>query len=177
MNVGDSASSSKTALALAQGLLLHVDMQKEAASSPDRLVSTGLVSGIKVSRLFLFINSHTSHICISRMSLNTCPLLGPCQLIQKMVVLGQKMQEIEPERNRLLRDNTKQLQTITRLERERDKAKLDADAMKVKLDSAEDSLSQALSEMDSAKKATHEDGYQKGFDAATASYIEQMPAI
>lgn len=94
-----------------------------------------------------------------------------------MVALGQKMQAIEPERNRLLRDNTRQLQTITRLERERDKAKLDVDAMKVKLETAEDSLSQALAGIDDAKKAAYDEGYQKGFDAAAASYVDQMPAI
>lgn len=48
--------------------------------------------------------------------------------------------------------------------------------MKVKLETAEDSLSQTLSEMDNAKKVDYDDGYQKGFDAATASYVEQMPA-
>jgi hypothetical protein len=52
VNVGDSASSSETAVALAQGLLLPSDMQKEASSSSDRLVSTGLVSGIKVNKYF-----------------------------------------------------------------------------------------------------------------------------
>lgn len=49
--------------------------------------------------------------------------------------------------------------------------------MKGKLEAAEDSLNQALSEIDSAKKVAYEDGYQKGFDATTASYVEQMPAI
>lgn len=49
--------------------------------------------------------------------------------------------------------------------------------MKVKLEATEDSLSQALSEMDSAKKAAFDDGYQKGFNAATASYVDQMPVI
>ncbi|XP_058189211.1 uncharacterized protein LOC131306801 [Rhododendron vialii] len=47
VHVGDSASSSETTLALAQGLLLPVDLQKESGSPPDRLVATGLVSGIK----------------------------------------------------------------------------------------------------------------------------------
>lgn len=96
-----------------------------------------------------------------------------------MVVLSQKLQEIEPERNRLLRDNTRQLQTITRLEidRKRDKAKSDVDGMKVKLETAEDNLSQALSEIDNAKKAAYDEGYQKGFDAAMANYLEQMLAI
>lgn len=63
------------------------------------------------------------------------------------------------------------------MERERDKAKLDYDEAKGKLETAEDSLNQALAEMDSNKKAAYEDGYQKGFDAATANYVEQMPGI
>lgn len=46
VHVRGSANSLEAALALAQGLLIPVDMQKEAGSTPDRLVST--VSGIKV---------------------------------------------------------------------------------------------------------------------------------
>ncbi|XP_058181883.1 uncharacterized protein LOC131300182 [Rhododendron vialii] len=145
VHVGDSASSSEIALALAQGLLLLVDLQKESSSPPDRLVSTGLVSGIK--------------------------------FIQKMVVLGQKFQEAEAERIRLLNDNTRLLRTVSRLEMERDKAKTDLSEAKSKLEATEDSLHQAIGEIDSTKKAAYEDGYQKGFDATTANYVEQMPAI
>lgn len=49
--------------------------------------------------------------------------------------------------------------------------------MKTKLETVEDSPSQALAEIENTKKAAYEDGYQKGFDATTASYVEQMPAI
>lgn len=49
IHVGDSASFLVTAFGLAQGLLLPADMQKELASAPDMLVSTGIVSGIKVT--------------------------------------------------------------------------------------------------------------------------------
>ncbi|XP_058204764.1 uncharacterized protein LOC131318806 [Rhododendron vialii] len=120
-------------------------MQKENASAPDRLVSTGLVSGIK--------------------------------FIQKMVTLGKKYQEADAERVRLMNDNTRLLRTIARLERERDKAKSDFNQTKEKLEVAEESLNQALSEIDNAKKAAYEEGYQKGFDTTTANYVEQIPAI
>ncbi|XP_058226149.1 uncharacterized protein LOC131334870 [Rhododendron vialii] len=145
VHIGDSASSSETALALAQGLLLPVDMQKESEATPDRLVSTGLVSGIK--------------------------------FIQKMVTLGQKFEDADNERITLLNNNTRLLRTITRLERERDKAKADFVEAKDKLGAAEDSLNHALVEIEQTKKAAFEDGYQKGFDATTASYVEQMPII
>lgn len=94
-----------------------------------------------------------------------------------MVALGKKMQEIEPDRNRLLRDNTRQLQTITRLERERDKAKLEAEGMRAKMEAAEENLKQALAEIDATKKVAYDEGHQKGFETATASYVQQMPAI
>lgn len=48
VNVRDSASSSETAFALAQGLLLPGDMQKELASALERLACKGMVNGIKV---------------------------------------------------------------------------------------------------------------------------------
>ncbi|XP_058185627.1 uncharacterized protein LOC131302852 [Rhododendron vialii] len=133
------ASSSETALALAQGLLLPVDMQKESEATPDRLVATGLVSGIK--------------------------------FIQKMVSLGQKFEDADNERITLLNNNTRLLRTITRLERERDKAKADFVEAKNKLGAAEEGLNQALLEIDNTKKASYEDGYQKGYDATTASYV------
>lgn len=60
--------------------------------------------------------------------------------------------------------------------RKRDKSKADADELKGKLESTEDSLNQALSEVDGAKKGAFEEGYRKGFDAAMANYVEQMPA-
>lgn len=104
-------------------------------------------------------------------------MFGFPQFIQKMVTLGQKFQDAKTERIRLLNDNTRLLRIVTRLERDRDRAKADAVEVKGRLETAEDSLNQALAEMDNTKKAAHEDGYQKGFDAATASYVEQMPAI
>lgn len=104
-------------------------------------------------------------------------MFGIPQFIQKMVTFGQRFQEAEVERIRLLNDNTSLLRTVTRLERDRDKAKLEADGMKVKLDAAEDNLRQALFEIDSTKKAAYDDGYQKGFDTTTASYVAQMPTI
>lgn len=62
INVGDNASSSETVLALVQGLLLPVDMQKESGSLPDRLVSTGLISGIKVTFPFVWSKYHFSSV-------------------------------------------------------------------------------------------------------------------
>lgn len=94
-----------------------------------------------------------------------------------MVTLGQKFQEAESERIRLLNDNTRLLRTVTRLKRERDKAKSDCNEAKGKVETAKDSLNLALAEIDSTKKAAFEEGYQKGFDAATADYVGQMPAI
>jgi hypothetical protein len=94
-----------------------------------------------------------------------------------MVALGQKFQEAEGERVRLLRENTSLLKSVTRLERERDQAKLDAETFNGKLVIAEGNLSQALAEIDDTKKEAYEAGYQKGFDTATADYVEQMPAI
>lgn len=91
--------------------------------------------------------------------------------------LGQKLSDIEPERKRLLRDNTRQLQTITRLERERDTFKHTGEELKTTLEGTEDSLSQALAELESTKKASLDEGYKKGFDAATANYVAQMPSI
>ncbi|XP_058220679.1 uncharacterized protein LOC131330936 [Rhododendron vialii] len=120
-------------------------MQKESEATSDRLVATGLVSGIR--------------------------------FIQKMVTLGKKYQEADAERVRLMNDNTRLLRTVTRLERERDKAKSDFNQTKEKLEVAEESLNQALSEIDTAKKAAYEDGYQKGFDTTTANYVQQIPAL
>lgn len=60
---------------------------------------------------------------------------------------------------------------------EREKAKLDADEIKGKLDTVEDSLNQALSDIDSGKKVSYDEGFQKGFNAATANYVEQMSSI
>jgi hypothetical protein len=94
-----------------------------------------------------------------------------------MVALGQKFQEAEAERVRLLRENTSLFKSITRLERERDQAKLDAETFNGKLVIAEGNLSQALAEIDNTKKEAYEEGYQKGFDTATADYVEQMPSI
>jgi hypothetical protein len=84
---------------------------------------------------------------------------------------------VEGERVRLLRENTSLFKSVTRLERERDQAKLDAETFNGKLVIAEGNLSQALAEIDNTKKEAFEEGYQKGFDAATADYVEQMPAI
>lgn len=63
INIGDNASSSETAYGLAQGLLLPADMQKELASALERLVSTGMVNGIKVifslsCKFYFYIFSH-----------------------------------------------------------------------------------------------------------------------
>lgn len=62
VNIGDSVSSSETALAVAQALLLPADMQKEAASSSDRLVATGIASGVKVEYYFHNILVHISYM-------------------------------------------------------------------------------------------------------------------
>lgn len=94
-----------------------------------------------------------------------------------MATLGQKFQEAEAKRVRLLQENTSLLRSVSRLERERDTARLEADASKIKLEAAEGNLSQALAEIDSTKKGAYEEGYQKGFDTATTDYVEQMPGI
>lgn len=88
-----------------------------------------------------------------------------------------QLNDIEPERNKLLRDNVRQLQTIARLEREREGFKCTGEELKTKLERTEDSLSQALAELESTKKNSEEVGYKKGFDAATAHYVAQMPSI
>lgn len=87
------------------------------------------------------------------------------------MALGQKLNDIGPEWDRLLRDTTRQLQTFTRLERERDSFKCSRDELKTKLEGTKNNLSQALAELESTKKNSEEVGCKKGFDAATDDYV------
>ena len=100
--------------------------------------------------------------------------------MQKMVAMAQKLGQSETQRAKLAGENAQLQLTITRLERERDQARRTADELKVKLDGAEDSLNQTLTEFEACKnkaKASYQQGYNEGINVATESYKGQMPVI
>ncbi|KAI8550679.1 hypothetical protein RHMOL_Rhmol06G0126600 [Rhododendron molle] len=81
---------------------------------------------------------------------------------------------------RLASENAKLQNSIVRLERERNQARGIADELRGKLEGAEDSLSQTLTELEVSKneaKAAYQQGYNKGIRVATESYTDQMPGI
>lgn len=51
--------------------------------------------------------------------------------MQKMLALGQRLKELEANRDKLLWDGARMKQTIARLEGERDKSKFAHDKMKI----------------------------------------------
>lgn len=87
-----------------------------------------------------------------------------------MVAISQKLDYAEPERARLARENTMLSNSLARLKEERNKAIDMAKGVKTKLEGAEDSLSQALAELEVTKtgaKDARDCGYTEGIDAAT----------
>lgn len=94
--------------------------------------------------------------------------------------MAQKLCQVEPQRARVASENAKLQCSITKLERERDQARAVVEELKVKLDGAEDSLNQTLTELESSKtesRSTYQQGYNEGINTATESYKAQMPTI
>ncbi|XP_058181185.1 uncharacterized protein LOC131299615 [Rhododendron vialii] len=107
-------------------------------------------------------------------------MVHSAKAMQKMVAMAQKLGQSEPQHAKLASENTKLQHTIIRLERERDQACGMVDELKGKLDGAEDSLHQNLTELELSKneaKASYQQGYNEGINVATESYKTQMPVI
>ncbi|XP_058216842.1 uncharacterized protein LOC131327720 [Rhododendron vialii] len=102
------------------------------------------------------------------------------KVMQKMVAMAQKLSQSEPQRAKLVSENSKLQRTIIRLERERNQAQGVADGLKGQLKGTEDSLAQTLKELETSQneaKAAFEKGYNEGIKVATESYTNQMPGI
>lgn len=94
-----------------------------------------------------------------------------------MVAVSHKLNQVEPKRAKLASENTKLQRSITRLERERNQARVAAENLKTKLEGTEDSLNQALAELETSKAdlmIAHQRGYNEGIHIATESYKAQM---
>lgn len=72
--------------------------------------------------------------------------------MQKMVAMAQKLGQSEPQRAKLASKDAKLQHFLTRLERERNQARADVEALNIKLDGIEDSLSQALTKLEASKE-------------------------
>jgi hypothetical protein len=100
--------------------------------------------------------------------------------MQKMVAMAQKLGQSEPQRAKLAGENAKLQNSIARLERERNQARVAAEELRIKLEAAEDSLNQTLAELEASKtesKGAYQQGFNEGIAVATDSYKNQMPGI
>lgn len=87
---------------------------------------------------------------------------------------------MELERTKLVSENTKLQRSITRLKRERNKARAVAEDLNTRLDGIEDTLNQVLIELETSKvefKIAYQQGYDGGINVASKSYKAQMPAL
>lgn len=90
-----------------------------------------------------------------------------------MVAISQKLDHVEAERVRLAKENSKLSNSFARLKGERNRAIDVAKALKTKLEGAEDSLSQALGELEATKTESEDardHGYTEGINAAIENY-------
>ncbi|XP_058203015.1 uncharacterized protein LOC131317485 [Rhododendron vialii] len=137
-------------------------------------------TALALSQAFLLPGDMQKEVAMSPDNLLSSFMSHNAKVMQKMVAMAQKLSQSEPQRAKLVSENSKLQRTIIRLERERNQAQGVADGLKGQLKGTEDSLAQTLKELETSQseaKAAFEKGYNEGIKVATESYTNQMPGI